>query len=400
MAIKIFFNLILILNLVVGLFGIQRSSAANYDYDLSIGPSDLRFSKNVFIAGDMIRIYAKVENLGNNDITGYVSFFRGSQLVGNSKSVSVLPGLTGDAFVDFTIPPDSFNIQAKIQGTDPTDQNPANDATQSPLIVPDNDTDGDGTVDRLDPDDDNDGLTDVQEQVLGTDALKKDTDGDSYNDNADAFPLNNREWLDTDHDGIGNNADPDNDNDGWSDSQEQAHGTNPLKPDTDSDGVNDPQDPYPLDPARSKEEASRNIFQPTEATPIQAVQNTNITNVSTLADLQNQLNDLTNTNTAEEKIKNQPLQKFNDVVEKVASKPAAFLRFSNPIIWLFLAIVIVLAAIVFLFFKKRFNKDGEPMINQSEFLNPRQPGTPTPVKNHLTPDRPQVINLKELIKKK
>ena len=400
MAIKIFFNLILILNLVVGLFGIQRSSAANYDYDLSIGPSDLRFSKNVFIAGDMIRIYAKVENLGNNDITGYVSFFRGSLLVGNSRSVSVLPGLTGDAFVDFTIPSDSFNIQAKIQGTDPADQNPANNATQSRLIVPDLDTDADGTVDRLDPDDDNDGLTDVQEQALGTDTLKKDTDGDSYNDNADAFPLNNREWLDTDHDGIANNADPDDDNDGWSDSQEQAYGTNPLKSDTDGDGVNDPQDVYPLDPVRNKEEASRNIFQPADTNQVQAAQNTNVANVNTLVDLQNQLNDLSNTNTTEKKIKEQPLEKLDDVVEKMAGQPSAFLRFSNPIIWFILAILIVLTAIIFLFFRKHFNKDDEPIANQSELLNTHRPAASTPFKNHLIQDHPQVINLKNFIKKK
>ena len=44
------------------------------------------------------------------------------------------------------------------------------------------DADGDGIPDASDPDDDNDGLTDAQEQSLGTNPKKKDTDGDGYTD--------------------------------------------------------------------------------------------------------------------------------------------------------------------------------------------------------------------------
>ena len=54
------------------------------------------------------------------------------------------------------------------------------------------DTDGDGEVDDCDLDDDNDG----------------------YNDDVDAFPLDNTEWTDSDGDGIGDNTDTDADNDG------------------------------------------------------------------------------------------------------------------------------------------------------------------------------------------
>ena len=41
-----------------------------------------------------------------------------------------------------------------------------------------------------------------------------DRDGDGVPDDQDAFPDDPNEWLDTDEDGIGNNADPDDDNDG------------------------------------------------------------------------------------------------------------------------------------------------------------------------------------------
>ncbi|MEC8073262.1 MAG: putative Ig domain-containing protein, partial [Candidatus Thermoplasmatota archaeon] len=54
----------------------------------------------------------------------------------------------------------------------------------------------------------------------------------------DAFPGDSTEWLDTDGDGIGNNADPDDDGDGLSDIQEQNSDpvTDSLNPDTDGDG--------------------------------------------------------------------------------------------------------------------------------------------------------------------
>ena len=87
------------------------------------------------------------------------------------------------------------------------------------------DTDGDGTLDYLDTDDDNDGVLDVN----------------------DAFPLDASESVDTDGDGIGNNADTDDDNDGLTDAQEATAGTNPLLADTDSDFIVDSVDPDPLD---------------------------------------------------------------------------------------------------------------------------------------------------------
>ena len=42
--------------------------------------------------------------------------------------------------------------------------------------------DGDESGDVCDPDDDNDGLTDLQEISLGTDPFKSDTDGDGFDD--------------------------------------------------------------------------------------------------------------------------------------------------------------------------------------------------------------------------
>ncbi|MCG6938677.1 MAG: phytase [Gammaproteobacteria bacterium] len=95
------------------------------------------------------------------------------------------------------------------------------DTSWNPYNVP-LDTDGDGIIDNVDPDDDNDGLGDAVEASLGTDPLNSDSDGDSLSDfdevNADHDPNTYQEGVDTD----------------------------PNNPDTDNDGLADGADPDPL----------------------------------------------------------------------------------------------------------------------------------------------------------
>ena len=55
-----------------------------------------------------------------------------------------------------------------------------------------------------------------------------DSDGDGVSDANDAFPNDASETLDTDGDGLGNNVDSDDDDDGYSDAQEALDGTDPL----------------------------------------------------------------------------------------------------------------------------------------------------------------------------
>ncbi|MDC0464845.1 caspase family protein, partial [Pseudomonadales bacterium] len=135
------------------------------------------------------------------------------------------------------------------------------------------DTDEDGLGNNSDDDDDGDGLDDdVELESTGTDPLDSDSDNDGVSDSVDLFPLNPAESVDTDNDGvgdgadlfpfdateasdtdldgvgdnadlfdddpfeafdidrdgIGDNADLDNDNDGFSDEEELADGTDPL----------------------------------------------------------------------------------------------------------------------------------------------------------------------------
>ena len=67
-----------------------------------------------------------------------------------------------------------------------------------------------------------------------------DTDGDGLNDT----------WEQEYFGNLTQNATGDPDGDGLTNGQEQALGTDPTNPDTDGDGVNDKDDPFPLDPTR------------------------------------------------------------------------------------------------------------------------------------------------------
>jgi hypothetical protein len=103
----------------------------------------------------------------------------------------------------------------------------------------------------IDTDSDDDGLTDGEELVLGTDPFDSDSDDDGLSDGDEVNvygtdPLN----PDSDDDGLSDGDEvnvygtdplnPDSDNDGLSDGDEvNVYGTDPLNPDRDDDGLND-----------------------------------------------------------------------------------------------------------------------------------------------------------------
>ncbi|NOY71301.1 MAG: JDVT-CTERM domain-containing protein, partial [Gammaproteobacteria bacterium] len=115
-------------------------------------------------------------------------------------------------------------------------QDESNDAIQCA------DTDGDGVVDIIDEDDDNDGVPDGEDAFPlipgeGGTGDDVDSDNDGVSDDEDAFPLDPEESRDSDGDGIGDNRDEDDDNDGLTDLVEGSG-----ERDTDGDGVADSLD--------------------------------------------------------------------------------------------------------------------------------------------------------------
>lgn len=94
-------------------------------------------------------------------------------------------------------------------------------------------------TDKMNPDSDSDGLSDYEEVFITcTDPLKEDTSGDGVND---ALSDNDNDGL-SNIDEIKNNTDPniaDSDNDNINDGDEINLGSNPLKADSDDDNISD-----------------------------------------------------------------------------------------------------------------------------------------------------------------
>ncbi len=202
--------------------------------------------------------------------------------------------LDGDGLLNYLDPDDTdgplgdpdgdhlTNADETLAGTDPHNADSDHDGIADDIEVGDDlgtprDSDGDGTIDALDTDSDDDGLLDADEGSLDTDSdglpdyrdndddddgiltSVEVTDSNSFGDDVDADGKKN--WLDNnadsegaqdgvegrgdvDHDGIPDYLDPvdgrpDGDGDGIPDDDEEDHGLDPADVDNDDDGVAD-----------------------------------------------------------------------------------------------------------------------------------------------------------------
>lgn len=145
--------------------------------DLELDAGSIRFSKETLVAGDSVRIYARVRNRGDEDASGYVFFYNGSKPIGPSQIVTPrAEGSPDEVWVDFIVPYERFNIGAELRGVDPEDSNLGNNEVLTPLFDP--------VID-----DDSDGVQDNGDNCQGeANADQADQDGDGIGDACDAPP--------------------------------------------------------------------------------------------------------------------------------------------------------------------------------------------------------------------
>ena len=148
-----------------------------------------------------------------------------------------------------------------------TDGDGVNDNVDAFPLDPEHNSDHDveALPDLLDPDDDNYGVPD-RSDVFPYDPLEsEDTDYDGIVNN-EYYDDYNDGYTDVIEIEAGTNPkDKDDfpedlDGDGVSDIEEAIIGTDPENPDTDGDGINDLEDPFPLD-AEFTKDTTRMVFQ-------------------------------------------------------------------------------------------------------------------------------------------
>lgn len=149
----------------------------------------------------------------------------------NSQNFTQILTVDNSGRFEISIPESVGNYQYKAVAKDSS--NTTADSNIVNYIVSSN---GSGL---LELDSDNDGLSDADEERLGTDKNKSDTDEDGLFDGAEYYIVGTDPLIaDTNENGI-SDADEDFDEDGLTNKQEVDLGTDPSKADTDNDGLDD-----------------------------------------------------------------------------------------------------------------------------------------------------------------
>lgn len=161
-----------------------------------VADNALWFSKDPFFEGESIAIYTLLYNSSANQLSGALTLYDGTTTLANK--LFTVSGGGASTIVSFLwkVTTGTHVFSAAITSREfttntftPTGDTVATPKTGEVKRFADIDTDGDGVGNKVDLDDDNDGLSDVEEKKLGTNPILTDTDGDGLSDKSDPHPL-------------------------------------------------------------------------------------------------------------------------------------------------------------------------------------------------------------------
>ncbi|NQU82997.1 MAG: hypothetical protein HQ539_03535 [Parcubacteria group bacterium] len=143
--------------------------------------SGIWFSQSTFFANQKVRAYSAIQNQSSFDILGKVEFYDNETLI-DSSNFSAISNRLIEVWADWTPTYGNHEIYAKIVeikkseiGKSPEDIILPNTISTKYEIFIDEDTDEDRIGNKDDPDDDNDGISDVVEIAQNSDPLVKDS---------------------------------------------------------------------------------------------------------------------------------------------------------------------------------------------------------------------------------
>ena len=156
----------------------------------------LWFSKEPFFEGESITIYTLLFNSSGNQLSGTLTLYDGTTTI-SAKTFSVMGGGASSVVAfPWRVTSGSHVFTAAITSKEflTTTLSQTSDTVSTPKSgevkrFADLDTDIDGLGNKIDSDDDNDGLADLEEKKTGTNPLVSDTDGDGIIDKLDPHPL-------------------------------------------------------------------------------------------------------------------------------------------------------------------------------------------------------------------
>ena len=136
------------------------------------------YSKDPFFAGETVRVYAALFNSSSEDIAGTVEFLDNKRSLGMSDFFVERGGKFSQVWVDWNVTEGEHTVEALITkaslvrvGSSSVPVELGQKAAQQSVRKVELDTDGDGIGNTQDTDDDQDGLSDAQERIQGTDPL-------------------------------------------------------------------------------------------------------------------------------------------------------------------------------------------------------------------------------------